>query len=137
MATNNEDKAAEGRKYEQLTRDGTSSAGTMGSGATGEPGNMQGGQGGPAGRTDDLLAGGAAGQDSQGFGSGDRTAELQTGMGDVGSLGKGGAGNQQREGEQQPGGDTGAMRSVKAEQGPAGVPESGGQRIGQKRERDA
>lgn len=138
MATDKEGKDTEGRKYEQLTRDGTSSAGTMGTGATGDAGDMQGGQPGSAGRTDDLLAGGAgADPASPGFAGGGRTAELQTGMGGIGSLAKGTAGNQQREGAQQPGGDTGPMRSAQAQQGAASVPESGGQRIDQKGGRDS
>lgn len=82
MSTNDRDKDTKGRSWDQVT-DGTTSAATMGAGATGEVGpsaerkdpaqgqqqgsQQQGGQG-SAGRTDDLLAGGANDEQSdQGF----------------------------------------------------------------------
>jgi hypothetical protein len=74
MSTQNESKDVKGRSWDQVT-DGTTSVATMGAGSTGEVGAsaerkdparsqgsgamQQGGQGSQAGRTDDLLAGGA------------------------------------------------------------------------------
>ena len=93
MSMNNEGKDAKGRSWDQVT-DGTTSAATMGAGATGEVGasaeskdparrqqqgsQQQGGQG-SAGRTDDLLAGGSNEEQSdQGFQGG---ANRQSGDG--------------------------------------------------------
>jgi len=89
MSTQNEGKDVKGRSWDQVT-DGTTSAATMGAGSTGEVGAsaerkdpaqrqrdgalQQGGQGSQAGRTDDLLAGGANDEQSdRGFqGGGNR-----------------------------------------------------------------
>lgn len=105
MTTGNEGKE-KGRSYEQLTRDGTSSAGTMGAGGTGDLGSQQGATPGSktgsvggmqsGGRTDDLLSGGAeADQNAQGFASGERPSELQTGMSDLGTRSSSDAGSRQ------------------------------------------
>lgn len=77
MSMQNEGKDAKGRSYDQVTRDGSSSAGSMGAGGTGDvgampgkDGNAQAGQAGnqQAGRTDDLLSGGSDAQvDDKGF----------------------------------------------------------------------
>lgn len=133
-----------GRDLYQKTHDGTTSAGSMGTGSTGHVGTKEGydeaahtGGMQSGGRTDDLLAGGSeAEQNDQGFASGERTGELQTGMGDMGSLTGGSRGNRQ-EGDAQPGGLGGSMRpsdpdGVTTDAGNMGsvnVPESGGQRI--------
>lgn len=89
MSTHNEGKDVKGRSWDQLT-DSTTSAATMGAGATGEVGAsaerkdpaqrqgdgamQQGSRGSQAGRTDDLLAGGANDEQSdRGFqGDGNR-----------------------------------------------------------------
>jgi hypothetical protein len=89
MSTQNEGKDVKGRSWDQVT-DGTTSAATMGAGATGKVGAsaerkdpaqrqgegamQQGSQGNQAGRTDDLLAGGANDEQSdRGFqGGGNR-----------------------------------------------------------------
>lgn len=126
MQTDNKPK---GRDLYQQTKDGTTSAGSMGTGATGSTGTNEsydspnqatGSVGGmqSGGRTDDLLAGGSeAEQNDLGFASGERTGELQTGMSDLGSVSRGGAhrqsgdsGNQssQPKQENQRGSSTGA-----------------------------
>ena len=89
MSTHNEGKDVKGRSWDQVT-DGTTSAATMGAGATGEVGAsaerkdpaqrqgdgamQQGSRGSQAGRTDDLLAGGSNDEQSdRGFqGGGNR-----------------------------------------------------------------
>ncbi|MGF6272479.1 hypothetical protein ABIB38_000835 [Massilia sp. UYP11] len=93
MATQDEGKDVKGRSWDQVTG-GTTSAATMGAGATGEVGAsaerndparrqgdgamQQGGQGSQAGRTDDLLAGGSNDEQSdEGFRSG---ANRQSGI---------------------------------------------------------
>jgi hypothetical protein len=89
MATENEGKNPHGRTYEQLTRDGTSSVGSMGAGGTGKIGNEQAAtpgaaQGGPAGtgagRTDDLLSSDADGE-AQGFTGNSQGGERQAAKG--------------------------------------------------------
>lgn len=95
-------KDTKGRSYDQITKDGSTSAGTMGTGATGDVGAMppdsgsaqRAGQGGmqSGGRTDDLLAGGANDEQSDtGFQSGNQ----QQGGVDVGLGGMSRQGNRQ------------------------------------------
>ena len=74
MSMQSEGKDAKGRNYDQITN-GSTSAGSMGAGSTGDVGAMPGpdsqqaakpadAQGGEAGRTDDLLAGGSGEEQS-------------------------------------------------------------------------
>lgn len=99
----NEDKA--GRKLEQITKDGTGSAATMGTGGTGRTGTDEGydeaahrpweGSRQSAGRTDDLLSDGSeADRDGQGF-AGERAGDLVEGTADNGNRAGSGAGNLQ------------------------------------------
>ena len=104
MAMQGEGKDAKGRKYDQVTKDGSSSAGTLGTGGTGDTGrasgtNAQSDTGGnlQRGRTDDLLSNDAD-RDSEGY-VGEEAGELQTGLGGMGSLSTGNAGSRQSEGE--------------------------------------
>jgi hypothetical protein len=101
MSRQSEGKDAKGRSYDQVTKDGTSSAGSMGTGGTGDigaggaqgtggPGNRQSG---PT-RTDDLLTDGSDSDTEGGF-VGEEAGELQTGMGGIGSLSTGNAGSRQ------------------------------------------
>ncbi|AVR95887.1 hypothetical protein [Pseudoduganella armeniaca] len=135
-----------GRDLYQKTHDGTSSAGTMGTGGTGHVGTKEGydeaahagGNQQSGGRTDDLLSDGSDAQlDDRGYASGNRTGDLDTGMGGMGSLSRGAGGNRQQ-GDAQPGGLGGSMRPSDPDglqnqgggnMGSASVPESGGQRI--------
>ncbi|CAN7502576.1 hypothetical protein LJR289_003429 [Pseudoduganella sp. LjRoot289] len=72
------------RKFEQQTHSGTSTAGSMGAGATGDcikgsasPGNSQ-----SAGRTDDLLSGGVSeDQRTEGFQRDCKEDDLRKGLG--------------------------------------------------------
>lgn len=105
-----------GRDLYQKTHDGTTSAGTMGTGSTGHVGTKEGydeaahaggGNQQSGGRTDDLLAGGSdAAQDDKGFASGNRQQGLQTGMDDMGSLTRG----NRQQGDAQAGGLGGSNR---------------------------
>jgi hypothetical protein len=131
-----EGKDAKGRNYDQVTKDGSSAAGTLGSGGTGDldreltqsrSGKVRGGSQ-QHGRTDDLLTSGSDAEQRQGFTPAEEAGELQTGLSGIGSLSTGNAGNRQSEGETQPGGEQDAMRSG-ADSGGARAPESGGQRI--------
>lgn len=74
MSMQSEGKDAKGRNYHQIT-DGSTSAGSMGAGSTGDVGALPGPDAGPdaaqgnqqsaqAGRTDDLLAGGSSAEQS-------------------------------------------------------------------------
>ncbi|KGF82833.1 hypothetical protein IA69_03575 [Massilia sp. JS1662] len=98
MSMQSEGNNAKGRNYDQVTKDGTSSAGTLGVGGTGTAprgtnaqsdtgGNLQ------KGRADDLLSNDAD-RDSEGF-VGEEAGELQTGLGGIGSLSTGNAGSRQ------------------------------------------
>ncbi len=134
MGEHDKDKNGRGRKYDQITQDGTTSAAGMGSDATGDIGAMpRTGEDGQVGsrqadtRTDDLLTSGDdAERSGRPFGTGD-AGELQTGMGGIGSLSSGDRGS--RQGATQPGGSGNAMHGSQVSQGAASTPESGGQRI--------
>jgi hypothetical protein len=107
MSMQSEGKDAKGRNYDQVTKDGTSSAGTLGTGGTGDSGrgagtNARSDTGGnlQRGRTDDLLSSDAD-RDSGGY-VGEEAGELQTGLGGMGSLSTGNAGSRQSDDEGKP-----------------------------------
>ncbi len=125
MSMQSEGKNAKGRNYDQVTRDGTSSAGSMGTGSTGDIGKMGSqGQGSQqsASRTDDLLAGGTTDQEAdQAFSGGSQGGQIQTGME---GMGKGGGSRQQgQQSSQQSGQQSGQQSSQQA--GRQGNPPSG------------
>jgi hypothetical protein len=98
MSMQSEGKDAKGRNYDQVTKDGTSSAGSLGVGGTGTADrgtNAQSDTGGnlQQGRADDLLSDDAE-RDSEGY-VGEEAGELQTGLGGIGSLSTGNAGSRQ------------------------------------------
>jgi hypothetical protein len=95
MSMQSEGKDAKGRNYDQVTKDGTSSAGTLGTGGTGDDVGRQSGQRGnqQRARTDDLLSNDAE-RDSEGY-VGEEAGELQTGLVGSGSLSTGHAGSRQ------------------------------------------
>lgn len=106
MSMQSEGKDAKGRNYDNVTKNGSTSAGTLGAGGTGdvgrmaEAGNNQLAGGGNAQadiRTDDLLSDGSD-ADRGGF-VGEEAGELQTGMGGIGSLSTGNAGSRQLAGD--------------------------------------
>ncbi len=139
------DSKQQGRNYDQVTKDGASSVGTLGAGGTGDIGSMSGeraanrdartgggidtpsdpGGNRQAGRTDDLLSDGTQRDRGDGY-VGEDAGELQTGLGGIGSLSTGNAGSRQSEGAAQPGGDKGAMDA--GDRQDARLPQSGGQR---------
>ena len=96
MTMQNDNKAPRGRSYDQATKGGSTSSGTMGADGTGNV------AGAPRGneqwsdavtRTDDLLSNDAE-RDSGGY-VGEEAGELQTGMSGIGSLSTGNAGSRQ------------------------------------------
>ncbi len=97
MSMQSEGKDAKGRNYDQVTKNGTSSAGSMGAGGTGNVGKLdQQGSEQRDSRTDDLLAGNTADQEAeQGFAGGSFSGEIQTGMEGIASRSGSGAGNRQ------------------------------------------
>ena len=107
----NEGKDTKGRSYDQIAKDGSTSAGSMGAGATGDIGAMpdksgsaqRAGQGGmqSGGRTDDLLAGGTDDEQSdKGFQSGNQQqGGPDAGMGGLRGGKQGGAGGNRQSGE--------------------------------------
>jgi hypothetical protein len=112
MSMQSKGQDAKGRSYDQVTKDGTSAAGTLGTGGTGDIGRTAGAD--PAadtgggnmqrGRADDLLSDDAD-RDSEGY-VGEEAGELQTGLGGMGSLSTGNAGSRQSEGAAtEPGGE--------------------------------
>jgi hypothetical protein len=98
MSMQSEGKNAKGRNWDQATKNGSSSAATMGAGGTGDIGRMSGDAG--AGnaqsdaRTDDWLSSGTEQERERGFRPGDPEA-LKTGMEGIGKLSGGKAGNRQ------------------------------------------
>ena len=112
MSMQSEGKDAKGRNYDQVTKDGTSSAGSLGAGGTGDIGRMSGtnaqsdGAGNQQqGRADDLLSNDAE-RDSGGYVR-EEAGELQTGLGGIGSLSTGNAGSRQAGDDTQQGGEEG------------------------------
>lgn len=98
MATQDQGKDVKGRSYEQITKDGTSSAGTMGTGGTGDVGRMSGERAADSAqadvRTDDLTAPDADREQRQGYRPGE-PGQLETGMEGIGNKVGGNAGNRQ------------------------------------------
>ena len=103
MSMQSEGNNAKGRDSDRVTKDGTSSAGTLGVGGTGTGTNAQSDTGGnlQKGRADDLLSNDAE-RDSEGF-VGEEAGELQTGLGGIGSLSTGNAGSRQSDDDKAPG----------------------------------
>lgn len=96
MSMQSEGKDAKGRNYDQVTKDGGSSAGTLGAGGTGDVDRaMERGDSKQKARTDDLLSSGSDHEEQQGFKPHEEAGELQTGLTGIGSLSTGNAGNRQ------------------------------------------
>ncbi|HAV36312.1 MAG TPA: hypothetical protein DCX52_08145 [Massilia sp.] len=118
MSTSTDKKDVQGRSWDQITKDGTSSAGSMGTGGTGDIGSMS-GQSGPGGsqqeaRTDDLLASDSdGGGGAEGFQNPHGKGELQTGMEGIRNRTGNGAGNRQSGEPNQQG--SGGMRSTETD----------------------
>jgi hypothetical protein len=93
MSTQDDKQHPKGRSWDQVTKDGSSSAGSMGVGGTGDSGKLsrEGSEQSDA-RTDDLLDDGSSQENQQGFVSG---GELQTGLEGIGNLTGGAKGNRQ------------------------------------------
>jgi hypothetical protein len=84
MSMQSEGKDAKGRNYDQVTKDGTSSAGSLGAGGTGDiatPGNAQ-----SQTRTDDWLTSDTEHERQQGFRPSEPGA-IRTGMEGIGKAG--------------------------------------------------
>lgn len=102
MDTKDNKQDVQGRSWDQITKNGSSSAGSMGTGGTGDIGSMSGnldaGSSQQESRTDDLLASGADEQGgAEGFQNPKGKGEIQTGMAGIGSLAGNGAGNRQQD----------------------------------------
>jgi hypothetical protein len=93
MSMQSEGKNARGRNWDQATKNGSSSAATMGAGGTGDIGRMSGNAQSDT-RTDDWLSSGTEQEREQGFRPSDPEA-LKTGMEGIGKLSGGKAGNRQ------------------------------------------
>lgn len=100
MSTSTDKHDAQGRSWDQVTKNGTSSAGSMGAGGTGDSGKLdQQGQGRQsATRTDDLLTDGSD-QDATGEAFHSSGGRVETGLEGIGSLTGSGAGNRQAAGQ--------------------------------------
>ena len=96
MSMHSEGKDAKGRNYDQVTKDGSSSAGSMGAGGTGDIGRMSGdaepGNAQSETRTDDWLSPGTEPERKQGFRPSEPGA-IETGMEGIGNKVGGKAGN--------------------------------------------
>jgi hypothetical protein len=96
MTMQDDNKDPRGRSYDQVTKGGSTSSGSLGADGTGNVvgaprGNEQWSD--AVTRTDDLLSNDAE-RDSGGY-VGEEAGELQTGMGGIGSLSTGNAGSRQ------------------------------------------
>jgi hypothetical protein len=106
MSTQDDKKHAKGRSWDQITKDGTSSAGSMGVGGTGKS-KLQGeGSEQSAGRTDDLLDDGSSRTGDKGFSS--AGGRVETGLEGMADLAGGSKGNRQSGLGQNQQGGTGA-----------------------------
>ncbi|MGJ7917114.1 hypothetical protein ACI48D_16780 [Massilia sp. LXY-6] len=109
MSMQSEGKDAKGRNYDQVTKDGSSSAGSLGTGGTGDIGRMSGdvdtgtpgnARDGGAGnsqsdaRTDDLLTSGTEEERCQGYRPSEPGA-VETGLEGIGNKIGGNPGNRQ------------------------------------------
>ena len=98
MSTYDDKKDAKGRSWDQITKDGTSSAASMGVGGTGDSGKLSNtGSEQSASRTDDLLDDGSSQEGQQGFRS--SGGQVQTGLEGMGSRSGGAQGNRQSGGQ--------------------------------------
>ena len=98
MSTSTDKQDAQGRSWDQVTKNGTSSAGSMGAGGTGDKLD-QGGQGRQsATRTDDLLTDGCD-RDADGEAFHSSGGRVETGLEGIGSMTGAGAGNRQSAGQ--------------------------------------
>jgi hypothetical protein len=101
MSTYDDKKDVKGRSWDQITKDGTSSAGSMGVGATGDSGKLTGDASRQsAGRTDDLLDDGSSEMGDKGFSSGD--GKVDTGLEGMGKQGNRQSGDQGNSGKSEP-----------------------------------
>ena len=115
MSTSTDKKDVQGRSWDQITKDGTSSAGSMGVGGTGDSGKLsrEGSQQ-SAARTDDLLDDGSSQENRQGFVGG--SGGLQTGLEGIGNLTGAAKGNRQ---SSQPGSQGGSVSDEGRDNDPA------------------
>ena len=129
MSNSNDKTDVHGRSWDQATKNGSSSAGSMGAGGTGDSGKLAQGQGQQsdkhpaATRTDDVLSDGSD-QDASGEAFHSSGGKVQTGLEGIGSMSGGGAGNRQSSGQpggpaQQDEGDTRASGTGRDEGMPA------------------
>ena len=94
MSTQDDKKDVQGRSWDQITQNGTSSAGSVGVGGTGDSGKLQReGSQQSASRTDDLLDDGSSQEGESGFSRGG--GQIQTGLEGIGNLTGGATGNRQ------------------------------------------
>ncbi|MGZ3276458.1 MAG: hypothetical protein ACXU8Z_22065 [Caulobacteraceae bacterium] len=98
MSMQSEGEDAKGRNYDQVTKDGSSSAASMGTGGTGDVGRMSGeaaaGNAQSDTRTDDLLDRGADQERGQGFRP-SQPGAVETGLEGIGNKIGGNPGNRQ------------------------------------------
>ncbi|KQQ97309.1 hypothetical protein [Massilia sp. Leaf139] len=94
MSTYDDKKDAKGRSWDQITKNGTSSAGSMGVGGTGDSGKLQreAGNEQSGSRTDDLLDDGSSQEQDTGY---SRGGQVETGLEGIGNLSGGAQGNRQ------------------------------------------
>ena len=96
MSMQSEGKDAKGRNYDQVTKDGSSSAGSMGTGGTGDIGRMSGDGGNSQSdaRTDDLMTSDSEQERKQGFRP-SMPGAVETGLDGIGNKIGGDPGNRQ------------------------------------------
>ena len=99
MSTYDDKKDTKGRSWDQITKNGTGSAASVGVGGTGDSGKLTGdGSRQSAGRTDDLLDDGSSERGDKGFSSGG--GKVDTGLEGMGKQGNRQSGQQNEAGGQ-------------------------------------
>ncbi|THC45397.1 hypothetical protein [Massilia sp. Mn16-1_5] len=94
MSTYDDKKDAKGRSWDQITKNGTGSAASVGVGGTGDSGKLQReGSQQSASRTDDLLDDGSSQENEAGYSR--SGGQVQTGLEGIGNLSGGAQGNRQ------------------------------------------
>lgn len=123
MSTSTDKQDAQGRSWDQITKNGTSSAGSMGAGGTGDSGKLdregearQSGTPGSPTRTDDLLTDGCD-QDADGDAFQSSGGRVETGLEGIGRMtgDKGNRQSAQQSGELNQQDKAGAMRTQPAD----------------------
>lgn len=117
MSTSTDKQDASGRSWDQITKNGTGSAASVGVGGTGDSGKLsdQGNSRQSATRTDDLLDDGSSHESQQQGYAGSAGGQVQTGMEGIGKLSGGNRQSAGQSGGLNQAGSASGMRSTETD----------------------